>query len=284
MSLKDDDNLLAPPSSTPDPSALSGCMGPPASPSFAGPQRITPARHTSNAPYNLPTRLPHQRSSPPVTSHSENPDLPYTAPRLVLSGDSLGTSLLATPYQDLRDSQLKKLKSIKLVDRQVALIKQTLEQLGGPHYNHETIVAALARGLDLQSRRRPFSLLTKNDFKVLNPALRGVILVNEDAIAKEILSIPDRFYEELHRCRSTFDRSMEQGCRTVVARYFEWALHLARVKFEMPRLVVFQEEEVVATDVPGVGEVHGPLDFITGIAAGEAPMGKGRSMSMLTYL
>jgi len=259
-------------------------MGPPASPSFSGPQRVTPARHTSNAPYNLPTRLPHQRSSPPVTSHPENLDRPYTPQRLVLSGDSLGSSLPATPCQGLSDSQLKKLKSIKLVEGQIALIKQTLEQLGGPHYNHETIVAALARGLDLQPRRRPFSLLTKKDFKVLNPALRGEVLVNEDAMAKEILSIPDRFHEELRRCRSTFDRSMEQGCRTVVTRYFEWALHLARVKFEMPRLVVFQDEEVDTTDIPGVGEVHGPLDFITGIAAGEASMGKVRSMGMLTYL
>jgi hypothetical protein len=77
---------------------------------------------------------------------------------------------------------------------------------------------------------------------------------------------------------------VKQGCKTVVARYFEWAVHLARVKFEMPRLVVFQEEEVDVTNIPGVGEVNGPLDFITGIAAGNAPMGKIRSRGMLTSL
>jgi hypothetical protein len=114
--------------------------------------------------------------------------------------------------------------------------------------------------------------------KVLNPALDGEIKVNEIALAREIPQIPDQFYEELRRCRSTFDRGMEQGCRTVVTRFFEWAIHLARDKFDMPRLVLFQEEEVEATQIPGVGEVYGPLDFITGLAAGQANMGEVASM------
>jgi hypothetical protein len=44
------------------------------------------------------------------------------------------------------------------------------------------------------------------------------------------------------------------GCRTVVARYFEWALHLAGLTFEMPRLVIFLKE-ADATNIPGVGDV-----------------------------
>lgn len=101
-------------------------------------------RHTT---YNLPTRLPRQRSPPPVISDPENLDRPYNPQRIILSGGSPGSSLPGRfPTLEVEEYQL-------LVEGQIALIKRTIEQLGGPYYNHETIVAALARGVDLPPRR-----------------------------------------------------------------------------------------------------------------------------------
>jgi hypothetical protein len=141
--------------------------------------------------------------------------------------------------------------SIQETETQVNLIKDTIDRLNGAENSHENVVVALVTVLDLKPRRRPFSVLTKSDYRILNPALQGQIVVNSAALGEQKLLVPDRFWEELHRCRSLLHRSMEQGCRSIVVRFFEWAILLAREQLYMPRLVLFQEEEVPATEIPG---------------------------------
>jgi hypothetical protein len=235
------------------------------------------AERHSTTPYST-ARLRHHCSS---TTHESRPqvDLSSFPPPQLPSRGSFVSSLPATPYKELSHTQMKKLKSIKETETQVSLIKDTIDRLNGAETNHENVTAALATVLDFKPRRRTFSLLTKSDYRILNPALQGEIVVNAAALAEQKLFIPDRFWEELYRCRSLLDRSMEQGCRSITVRFFEWAILLAREKFDIPRLVLFQQEEVPTTEIPGIGEVHGPLDFVTGTAAGTANMGKTKLMN-----
>lgn len=63
------------------------------------------------------------------------------------------------------------------------------------------------------------------------------------------------------------------GVCQVIGHFLTFAIVIARKLFGEERLVLHTEWDVPATDVPGIGRVHGPLEFLTACAASGLEMG-----------
>lgn len=64
------------------------------------------------------------------------------------------------------------------------------------------------------------------------------------------------------------------GVRQIIGHFLAYAVEIARDLFDMDRLVVHTEIEVPEVEIPKIGKVHGPLDYLTCPAGGHLPMGQ----------
>lgn len=64
------------------------------------------------------------------------------------------------------------------------------------------------------------------------------------------------------------------GVRQIIGHFLAYAVDIARDLFDMDRLVVHTEIEVPEVEIPRIGKVHGPLDYLTCPAGGHLPMGQ----------
>jgi len=79
---------------------------------------------------------------------------------------------------------------------------------------------------------------------------------------------------------------MEMGVRQIIGYFLAYAVDLARGLFKMERLVVHTEIEIPVVDIPRIGKVHGPMDFLTSPAAGGLSMGSSpikRELMVIRY-
>jgi hypothetical protein len=53
------------------------------------------------------------------------------------------------------------------------------------------------------------------------------------------------------------------GVRQIIGHFFADAVDIARDLFNMDRLVVHIEIEVPEVEIPRIGKIHGPLDYLT---------------------
>jgi len=75
----------------------------------------------------------------------------------------------------------------------------------------------------------------------------------------------------------SYSKLMRVDLKNMCANIFiDVAVYLARTIFNEPRLIVAQELQTEEADVPEIGSVSGPLDHVTGRAAGEMDMGISR--------
>jgi len=63
------------------------------------------------------------------------------------------------------------------------------------------------------------------------------------------------------------------GVWNIIGNILVAAVEIARGLFDNPRLTLHLEWEVPVTDVPGIGKVHGPVDFVTAPVSGGVDMG-----------
>ena len=64
------------------------------------------------------------------------------------------------------------------------------------------------------------------------------------------------------------------GTRKIINIFLDVAVYIARKVFNEDRLVVHQEYDTIPTNIPEIGIVSGPLDYVTSRAAGKGSMGK----------
>ena len=63
------------------------------------------------------------------------------------------------------------------------------------------------------------------------------------------------------------------GTRKIINLFIDIAVYVARIIFNEERLVVHHEWETEPTEIPEIGVVSGPLDYVTSRAAGKVQMG-----------
>lgn len=158
---------------------------------------------------------------------------------------------------------------------EVDLMTELCLRIYGNAPERDILVTALSEVLDRKPELRTFSRLTSMDYEILCPSEAGGILVNQTKL-REIIpleKIPSEFWTCLQVIRSTNSRKMGAGVRQVIGHFLSYAVLIAREIFQENRLCVQHEYEVTATNIPGIGQVHGPLDFLTGRATGQLNMG-----------
>jgi hypothetical protein len=64
------------------------------------------------------------------------------------------------------------------------------------------------------------------------------------------------------------------GVRQIIGHFHAYAVDIARDLFDMERLVVHTEIDVPEVEIPRIGKVYGPLDYLTCRAGGYLPMGR----------
>ena len=146
------------------------------------------------------------------------------------------------------------------------------------------MVQLIADVIDDEPEVRTFSKLTNDDYIAMCGYVVNSIVFNEFLLEQAIpLSlIPSCFLEMLQITRSVSARGLEGGCRKPVNLFLDTAVSVARHIFGDERLIVAQEHPTGPIEVPEIGYVQGPLDYITGRAAGEKDMGIYRNKLFLT--
>ena len=161
---------------------------------------------------------------------------------------------------------------------QVELLSDIIHRWTGEEPDHDAVVACLAGVLETKPEIRSFSVLSSAaDYALLNSGERGLIQYNQEQLHNQFPhnSIPVDFWPALQTLRDTCSRRMEMGVRQIIGHFLAYAVKIARSQFEnSERLVVHSEIDVPAVDVPEIGKVKGPLDYLTCRAAGSLPMGK----------
>lgn len=225
--------------------------------SHADPQTPSPRRHIG--PRHHPYHTSPGRSSvtPSPLRDNRSPDL--------------------SPYPQLTKN-LKRLKQENKKTRsQVELLSDIIHRWTGEEPDHDAVVTCLAGVLETKPEIRSFSVLSSEDYALLNPGERGLIQYNQEQLHNQIphTRIPVDFWPSLQTIRDTCSRRMEMGVRQIIGHFLAYAVKIARTQFEnCERLVVHSEIDVPVVDVPEIGRVKGPLDYLTCRAAGSLPMGK----------
>jgi hypothetical protein len=138
----------------------------------------------------------------------------------------------------------------------------------------EEVVALVGKWSDDLPEVRSFSKLTDADFEAL---CKGVHTINiNDRLLKEQIPdelLPCEFIPVLEITRRVCSRRTEMGARNVINLFLNFAVYMARMVFAEERLVVHHDVQTDILDVPEVGLVHGPFDFLTARAYGDIPMG-----------
>ena len=63
------------------------------------------------------------------------------------------------------------------------------------------------------------------------------------------------------------------GTRKIINLFTDVAVYIARIVFNEERLVIHHEWEIETTEIPEIGVVSGPLDYVTSRASGKVNMG-----------
>lgn len=217
--------------------------------------------------------------------HNKNPDAravgPYQIPSRMRVTPSPLTGVSSpglSPYPPLSERQVKRLKEETRKTRsQIDLISDVVARVLGQLTEEETIVACLGAVLDEKLESRTFSALTSEDYLLLNPGESGLFMYNQEQLNRRIshTDIPIDFWPSLQTLRLTFSRRMEMGVRQIIGHFLAYAVKIAQSLFDdSKRLVVHSDVDFPAVDVPEIGRVRGPLDYLTCSAAGTLPMRK----------
>ena len=189
-----------------------------------------------------------------------------------------GSSPGYSPYPPLSENHLKRLKDeSKRTDSQVRLLSDVYTMLSGETPDHANLIDCLAAVLDSRPVSRTFSALTADDYLRLNPGESGLLICNYELLHDQIPDsyIPNDFWPSLQTLRETFSRRLEMGVRQIIGHFLAYAVKIARKRFDgSDRLVVQSEFDLPEVEVPEIGNVRGPLDYLTCSAAGKVPMGK----------
>jgi hypothetical protein len=248
-------NFLRRPMDSDEPPSDDAGMRPPQS----GPIRYT--RNVRPSPYSpkTPIRQEHQQQ---LSTH----EAPTTSP--LSTYYRFEPSL--NPFPGLTAAQVKKLTQSK-----VDFITEICHDLYGNAPTQDGLVEAIAARLDSKPELRTFTSLGSKDYELLNPGVRGSIKINVEKLAQivPLTSIPSEFWTCLTILRMVCARRMEMGVRQIIGHFLSFAIIVARKIFDDERLVLHTEWDVPATEIPGIGRVHGPLDFLTARAAGGLEMG-----------
>lgn len=140
-----------------------------------------------------------------------------------------------------------------------------MSRLYGNAPTRDGLVQAIATRLDTKSEFRTFASLRSKDYEILNPVARGSIKINVEKLAQVVplTSIPPEFWTCLTMLRMVCAQRMKMGVRQIIGHFLSFAIVVARKIFDDKRLVLHTEWDVPATEIPGIGRVHGPLDFLT---------------------
>ena len=234
-----------------------GSMRPPQS----GPQRTNPVVRAASYSPHTPV-YPRQQQPPSYGATTTSPSSSHRT--------------TARFEQSLTSAQVKELKEqFEKSQAKVDLISEVCQQLYGDAPEQDELVRALAILLDSKPELRTFTSLGTRDYDILNPGEQGSIQINLSRLVELVpaTSIPNEFWPCLTVLRTVCARRMETGVRQVIGHFLTFAIVIARKLFGEERLVLHTEWDVPATDVPGIGRVHGPLDFLTARAAGGLEMG-----------
>jgi len=87
------------------------------------------------------------------------------------------------------------------------------------------------------------------------------------------VNISDGFWTGLRAIRQGMSRVKEMGVRHVIGHFLIHATLIARQMFSDERFIVHSEYEVQKIEIPPIGKLQGPLDFLTSRAAGYLTMG-----------
>jgi len=92
-----------------------------------------------------------------------------------------------------------------------------------------------------------------------------MIQIHQQELLKRVPleAIPEWFWSSQKSYRSCLSRRIETGVRNIIGNILVAAVEIARGLFDNERLALHSEWEVLLTDVPGIGKVHGPVDFVT---------------------
>src|ERR1700685_1983847 len=216
----------------------------------------------------------------PNTTHGEKRKRPSTPSTRPISAPTTPlkhqkTTVPPSPYPGLSWPQLIKLEKIlEKRESKVDFTRRLLIKAGLPLEKDE--VVQLIAVVEDEPEVRTFSKLTNDDFTAMcryGPV--NSIVFNEFLLEQAIPSslVPSCFLEMLNITRSVSARGLEAGCRKPVNLFLDTAVHIARQIFGDKRLIVAQEPPTGPVEVPEIGHVQGPLDYVTGRAAGGKDMG-----------
>jgi len=141
----------------------------------------------------------------------------------------------------------------------------------GLKIDKEEVVKMISDILDDEPDVRSFSKLTAEDFSLMCKFVVNSITFNEFLLERFIPDnlIPSAFLDMLRITRSVSSRALEAGCRKSVNIFLVSAVAISREAFNEKRLIVGQEHPTGPVEVPEIGFVQGPLDCVTGRAAGQ---------------
>jgi hypothetical protein len=200
---------------------------------------------------------------------------PSTTPERPKSSTSI-TSIPASPlYPGLNDENTRKFRTAFRSTESKVNYTMELLALMGVEMPKEKVVEFIARWPEQLPDTKTFSKLTTEDYRKLCRFIYDDIKVNDDFLLEHIPDsiIPPEFLAMLRITRLVSSRTTEMGTWNVINLFMNAAVYIARSVFGEERLVINHEVDTDPIDVPEIGSVSGPLDYITSRLAGKIPMG-----------
>jgi hypothetical protein len=158
-------------------------------------------------------------------------------------------------------------------DAKVDHLKELLS-MAGVEMGKEEVVNLIAKWIDSKPEVRTFSSLTAQDFMHLCKGFRDSIFIDDEHLASAVPDsiIPPEFLHSLLITRMAASRNTEMGTRNVIDVFLNMAVYIARKVFQEDRLVIHHEWDARPVEIPGLGTVGGPLDYVTSRAMGKKNM------------
>ena len=149
--------------------------------------------------------------------------------------------------------------------------------MAGVEMGKPEVVALIAKWADNKPEVRTFSKLTGQDLLRLCKSIENNIFINDEQLELAVPDsvIPPEFLRMLHITRMVTSRNTEMGTRNVINVFLNMAVYVARMVFKEDRLVVHHEWDASPVEIPEIGMVGGPLDYVTSRAAGHMDMSIG---------
>ena len=146
--------------------------------------------------------------------------------------------------------------------------------MAGVEMGKQEVVALIAKWADNKPEVRTFSKLTGQDLLRLCNSIENDIFMNDEQLELAIpdSAIPPEFLGTLRITRMVTSRTTEMGTRNVINVFLNMAVYIARMVFKEDRLVIHHEWDAGPVEIPGIGVVGGPLDYVTSRAAGNKNM------------